>query len=123
MTNKEAQVVNKMIKQIATFNADLEEYYRVSEDDELPNVDCHIVGYDPYDPMEVKVLAHGFYAYSEGFKYTVTVKTNKDGDVEVHGWDDDSYSLKDELDYQRKRLRKAWRVWHSDHPDKELERD
>jgi hypothetical protein len=49
--------------------------------------------------------------------------TRVDGEVVVTGWTDFYDGVKESLAYDRRRLSKGWRVWKSENPDAELERD
>lgn len=97
----------RLVRTIEKFNKELAEYIKVSGDDELPDIDCTLIGFSPVD----------FYAI--------------DGD-EVTDCDGNKYDttdwcsleeLKEALKYDRRRLSKAWRIWKSENPDWELEHD
>lgn len=97
----------RLIRTIEKFNRELAEYIKVSGDDELPDIDSTCIGFSPVDYYEIN------------------------GD-EVTDCDGNTYDttdwcsleeLKEALKYDRRRLSKAWRIWNSENPDAELEKD
>lgn len=60
----------------------------------------------------------GFQATVDDSDYKVEY-VEEDGDIYLIGWK----GLEDDLKYQRRRLNKAWRIFKSENPDAELERD
>lgn len=108
---------------VEAFNADLENYYKISGDRSLPIIEATIYGFDPFEPYAITDIEGGFRAEADGFTYDITVETDEDGEEYVTGWDNGLDTLKDGLAYDRRRLKKAWRIYRSDNPDAELERD
>ena len=102
-----------IINAVNKFNKELNEYYTATGETELYEVDTTIEG-ETY-PVE-------FITYWE-FKDFIRVEL--DGTT----WkieDEDSWEMDDFLDtlrYYRRRLRKSWRVWKSENPDAELEKE
>lgn len=107
--------IKKVIRKVEKFNADLEAYAKVAGDYELPETECSIEG------------------FSEVGKYTYEVSGNetsilvKDGDGNEFDIYDDECVAYDEYEeaikYDRRRLGMAWRIWKSENPDAELEKD
>lgn len=103
--------INSITKTIEKFNADYAAYTAETGETELPNVDCTLIGTEPAEPYTYKVLKTRVKVTDcDGFEYTITDET----ELQV---------VKDSLNYDRRRLNKAWRIWRSDNPDRELERD
>lgn len=115
----------KSIKRaIAKFNAELEEYHKVAGDYELPLIECTIIGTEELLPYEITdETERGFTCNADGYDYKITLCEDEDGEEYIDGWDNGYDALKDTIAYDRRRLRKAWRVWKSENPDAELERD
>lgn len=60
----------------------------------------------------------GFRAYVDDLE-TAVVYVEEEGEIFLSGWEE----LEDDIKYQRRRLNKAWRIFKSENPDAELERD
>lgn len=105
-------------RKIAKFNEDLARYVKTTESNEVPDIDCTIIGTSPMNPIEVKEIRKGISYADDGFWQDITIESEC-GEYWLSGEDE----LDDVLKYNRRRLRKGWRVWHSDNPDKELETD
>lgn len=105
-------------RKIAKFNEELERYVKTTESNEVPDIDCTIIGTSPMNPIEVKEIRKGISYADDGFWQDITIESEC-GEYWLSGEDE----LDDLLKYNRRRLRKGWRVWHSDNPDKELETD
>ena len=114
--------LNRYRQQVEKFNVDLAEYVKVTGSNDLPLIDSTIVGYEPLEPYEVKDRKNGFDVIADGTTMQVRVK-KIDGELEVVGWSDYYDGVKESLAYDRKRLSKGWRVWRSENPDAELEKD
>lgn len=111
-------------KAIAKFNAELEEYHKVAGDYNLPEIDTTIIGYSELTPYEITdETERGFTCIADGFGYVIGYVEDEDGEEYISGWDDGYNNLKDSIAYDRRRIRKAWRVWRSENPDYELEKD
>ena len=92
-------------------SSDLEAYFEANGERDLPLIDCTVIGYAPAYLYEVKVNKTSVKVTDcDGMEYTV--KTEADLD-----------EVKEAIKYDRRRLAKAWRVFKSDNPDWELERD
>lgn len=112
---------DKYKKKVLKFNADLEEYYKVSGSRELPIIDCTIIGYDSFEPYEIHDTPTGFKVDVDGIGIEITA-TEEDGVVYIDGWDNGYDNLKESIQFDRRRLRKAWKIWRAENPDEELEK-
>lgn len=108
-------------KKVLKFNADLEEYYNVSESRELPIIECSLIGFEPFEPYEIEDTPTGFKVNADGIIIEITA-IEEDGEIYIDGWDNGYDSLKDSIAYDRKRLKKAWKIWKSENPDAEIEK-
>lgn len=104
----------KIIKKARALEDELNKYYKETDGCEVPDVDTTIIG------------SGGTIHYT--FTDKEVVRTEKDSRSNYV----DSYKisepwqieeLNDQLAYDRRRLRKGWRVWKSENPDAELARD
>lgn len=122
--NKTAErKMNRVIKAIEKFNADLQSYIDATESNDLPVIGTTVIGdYDPLDPATIEVLKTKVRVELDGWRYELR-PVCEDGDWEIDGWDNYYDGLKQDITYQRARLRKAWRIWKSENPDLEEERD
>lgn len=94
-----------LTKSIDKFNADLEAYFEANGERGT------VIGYAPAYLYEVKVNKTSVKVSDcDGMEYTVKTETDLD-------------EVKEAIKYDRRRLAKAWRVFKSDNPDWELERD
>ena len=114
--------LNRYCKQVEQFNADLAEYVKVTGSNDVPLIDSTVIGYDPLEPYEIKDRKNGFDVIADGIKMKVRA-TRVCGEIEVTGWTDFYDGVRESLAYDRRRLSKGWRVWKSENPDAELERD
>lgn len=97
----------RLVRTIEKFNRELAEYQRVSGDKELPYIDCTINGYSVVN------------------QYVINGDEVIDGDgihYDVNDYESVEY-LYDAIKYDRRRLSKAWRIWKSENPDAEIEKD
>jgi len=106
-----ATQLKRLARKIDKFNEKLAEYFNTSGEKELPSVDCTAVSIDTVD----------YYRY-ELLKTKLKV-TDCDGDKYDVVTEYDAWQLRDSLRYDNRRLAKAWRMWKSENPDAELERD
>lgn len=107
--------INRVIKMVERFNADLDAYAAVSGEYELPEIDSTIIGYSVVNKYTYKVSKNGTAIKvldCDGIEFDIPV-------IESVAYDE----LKEALKYDRRRLSKAWRVWKSENPDSELEKD
>ena len=107
----QASQLRRLAKKIDKFNQKLAEYFETSGEKYLPSVDSTAVSIDPVD----------YYGY-ELLKTKIKV-TDCDGDKYDVVTDYDADQLIEGLRYDNRRLAKAWRIWKSENPDAELERD
>lgn len=103
--------INAITKRIDKFNADFEEFVRVNGESELPTIDSTVIGYDPAQAYTYKVLK------------TRVIVTDCDGDKYTVTDEFDLEELNEAIKYDKRRLSKAWRVFKSENPDMELEKD
>ena len=105
------QQIKSLTKAIDKLNADYAAYVKETEETELPEIDTTCIGWSPVEPYTYKELKTKF---------------------KVTDFDSNEYSIEDEWDldevkmsimYDRRRLKKAWRIWKSENPDWELEHD
>ena len=103
--------IKSLTKSIDKFNADLAAYFKASEDESLPYIDCTVIGYSTAKPYAAKVYKHIIRVTdTDGEEYTIKNEYDLD-------------EVKQAIAYDRRRLNKAWRVWRSENPDVELEKD
>lgn len=119
MTYESQKQIERMIKVVERFNADLEKYYKETDSHELPIIECTIEGYEELYPADIQRTENGFDCNLDGYVNHIEVVV-EDGEEYIRGWEDWGDGLKDGIAYERKRLRKAWRIWHSENPDAEL---
>ena len=105
-------------RKIEKYNADLAEYVKVTGDNEVPEIDCSIIGTSPMEPIEMKETENGLAYAEDNWWEEITVKESE-GEYWLAGDDE----LDDLLRYNRRRLRKGRRVFGSSDPDIELEKD
>lgn len=105
-------------RKIEKFNCQLNEYISITGDDEVPDIDCSIIGTSPMSPIKTKEIRNGLAYTDDGWWEEITVE-KEDGEYWLSGEEE----LDDLLKYNRRRLRKGYRVWKSDNPDKEMEDD
>lgn len=121
MTYETTKAIERMIKVVERFNVDLTKFYNETGEHELPIIECTIEGYEELDPAEITRTENGFDCDLDGYTNHIEVVV-EDGEEYITGWDEYGDGLKDGIAYERKRLRKAWKVWHSENPDLELGR-
>lgn len=105
-------------RKIEKFNAELAAYVKMTESNEVPDIDSTVIGTSPMNPIEIKETKNGLGYADDGLWEEITIE-RECGEYWLSGEDE----LDDLLKYNRRRLRKGIRVWKSDNPDKELERD
>lgn len=105
-------------RKIEKYNTELAEYVEVTGDNEVPDIDCTVIGTSPMEPIEFKETENGLAYADENWWEEITVE-EECGEYWVSGEDE----LDDLLRYNRRRLRKGRRVFGSCEPDIELERD
>ena len=107
----QAQQLKRLVRKIDRFNKDLSEYFKTTGEKELPSVDSTYISLDPVDLYKYEVLK------------TKLKVTDCDGDSFDVANDYQAYELEEGLRYDKRRLAKAWRIWKSENPDAELEKD
>lgn len=124
LTKRELRKLNTLKNKVAKLNNDLKEYFDTCREMSLPNIECTCIGYSPMglvDTQDIKDKdgnVFGFRAYVDDLE-TAVVYVEEEGEIFLSGWEE----LEDDLKYQRRRLNKAWRIFKSENPDAELERD
>lgn len=107
-------------RKIDKFNKDLKEYVNATESDLVPEIDSTIIGYSSMFPIKVEETYKGIrYTEDDGAFWKDIEVVCEDAELWLSG----EAELDDLLAYNRRRLRKGWRVWKSDNPDVELEKD
>lgn len=99
---------------VARLNEELNEYYKATDNAEVYDIDTTIIG------------SGGHITYT--LYKTVIKREESDGDSVFKdsfrvGSEWEMEELKDQIIHDRKRLRKSWKVWKSENPDAELERE
>ena len=105
-------------RKIEKFNTDLRDYIEVTGSDEVPEIDCTVIGTSPMDPIQIKETEDGLAYADENWWEEIKVEEEA-GEYWLSGEDE----LNDLLSYNRRRLRKGRRVFASSDPDAELEKD
>lgn len=112
----------KYRKEVEDFNAEIEAYAKMTGDYDVPEIDSTVIGYDKLIPYTITERANGFRVTTDGNTYTVKAVCIN-GEWETVGWHNYLDGLKEQIKYDRRRLNKGIRVWKSENPDAELERD
>ena len=105
-------------RKIEKFNTDLAEYVKMTGDNEVPDIECTVIGTSPMNPIEFKDTKDGIAYCDDGWWEEIRVESEC-GEYWLSGEDE----LDDLLKFYHRRLRKGRRVWLSENPDAELERD
>ncbi len=104
----------KIIEKARSFERDLREYYNKTDNCEVPDIETTVIGSGGIIHYEVRDRE--------------VVRTEKDSRTSfTDSWPiSDPWAMEelyDQITYDRRRLRKGWRVWRSENPDLELEKD
>ena len=124
LTKRELNKLNTRKAKVTKLNNDLREYFDISGEMSLPDIECTCIGYSAMGMVEANDIKDkegnviGFQATVDDLDYKVEY-VEEDGDIYLIGWEE----LEDDLKYQRRRLNKAWRIFKAENPDAELERD
>ena len=110
--------IARIRRKIEKYNRELADYVKLTGDNEVPDIDCTIIGTSPMEPIEMKETKNGIGYADDGWWEEITVEYEC-GEYWLSG----EYDLDDLLKYNRRRLRKGIRVWKSENPDAEMERD
>lgn len=105
-------------RKIEKYNKELADYIALTESDEVPDIECTIIGTSPMSAIKLKEIAYGLAYRDDGLWEEITIESEC-GEYWLSGEDE----LDDLLKYNRRRLRKGIRVWKSENPDAELEKD
>ena len=105
-------------RKIEKYNKELAAHVKMVGSNEVPDIDCTVIGYSPMEPLEIKELPNGLAYCDDGWWEEITIE-HECGEYWLSGEDE----LNDLLKYNRRRLRKGRRVWLSSDPDAELEKD
>ena len=105
-------------RKIEKFNSDLAAYVEMTGDNEVPDIECTVIGTSPMNPIEFKETKNGLGYADDGWWEEITIEQEM-GEFWLSGEDE----LDDLLKYNRRRLRKGVRVWKSENPDAELEKE
>lgn len=121
VSKKALNLLAKYRKQVEDFNAEIEAYAKMTGDYDVPEIDSTVIGFSPLVPYEIKERVNGFKVTTDGNVFTVKAVCIN-GEWETVGW---HYldGLKAQIAFDRRRLRKGIRVWKSENPDAELEKD
>lgn len=109
----------KCRRKIEKYNKELADYVLMTESNEVPDIDSTVIGTSPMQSIEIKETKNGFKYSDDGCWWQSISIEFEDGEVWVDGEDE----LDDMLRYNRRRIRKGIRVWKSENPDAELEKD
>ena len=124
LTKRELSKLNTLKNKVAKLNNDLREYFDTCGEMSLPDIECTWIGYRPMGLVDTQDIKDedgnviGFQATVDDLDYKVEY-VEEDGDIYLIGWEE----LEDDIKCQRRRLNKAWRIFKSENPDAELERD
>lgn len=114
--------LKRLKKELEKFNAELEQFYAETGERELPEVDTTILGeFVNVEPYKVKEYGYGLRVEADGFTWKVK-EIRMDDETWLTDWETCD-GLRWDLQENRKRLRKGWRVWRSGNPDAELEKE
>ena len=105
-------------RKIEKYNKELADYIKMTGDNEVPDIDSTIIGTSPMNPITIKETRTGI-AYCDDGAWGEVRVASECGEYWLSGEDE----LDDLLKYNRRRLRKGIRVWKSENPDSELEKD
>jgi hypothetical protein len=99
---------------VAKFNSELNEYYTATDNAEVLDIETTIIGSGGHIKYTLfkTVIRRDEYDGRSVFKDTF--KLDRESEVE---------ELLDQIRHDRKRLRKSWKVWKSENPDLEMERE
>lgn len=105
LTKRELNKLNTRKAKVTKLNNDLREYFDISGEMSLPDIECTCIGYSPMGMIETNDIKDkegniiGFQATVDDLDYKVEY-VEEDGDIYLIGWK----GLEDDLKYQRRRL-------------------
>ena len=105
-------------RKIERYNKELADYVALTGDCEVPDIDCTVIGTSPMEPIQLKETANGLAYADDNWWEEITIE-KECGEYWLSGEDE----LDDLLKYNRRRLRKGIRVWKSENPDAEMEKE
>lgn len=109
-------------KQLEKFNKDLNEYYTETGETELYEVDTTVIGETSIiEPFVVREFGYGL-RVENGNDVWRLKEHNYEGEWWIEDWEGVD-GLKGYLQYYRRMLNKSWRIWRSENPDTELEKE
>lgn len=116
------RVIESLKRRITKFNDVLADYYKETENSEVPDIEINVIGSCSYiEPYQItNETSKGFDVVCDGFIYEIRVEYLEEYDEEyVSGVED----VDEQIKWDKRRIKKGLRVWHSENPDKELEID
>lgn len=132
MTKRLFNQLERYRNQVAKFNEELEEFYIKTDDNKLPIIDSTIIGFEELPLAVITEIGYfdnedkyGFQVEWETETYEVCIISDEDDRniLYVDGWDNWLDGLYETLKYNKRRLKKAIRIWESENPDAELEKE
>lgn len=118
--------IKTLVNNIDKFNKMLADAIaEMDGDNEFVEVGTTIVEFSPISPIEYKVDGESIHIEFDGEKYTLTYEEEFDECIDRNGdfsFYDDNYVMDGIREY-KKRIRKSLKVWRSENPDAELEKD
>ena len=99
---------------VARFNDELNEYYEATDNEKIYDIDTTIIGSGGHIKYTLFKTVIRRDEYDGRTVFKDTFKLDREFEVE---------ELLYQIRYDRKRLRKSWKVWKSENPDVELERE
>ena len=107
-----AQSISNKVK---AFQRELARYYEATDYQDLLEVDTTIIGWGGnVSYTELKTVSYRTEVERDGHKFEERFRLRSPMDV---------MDLEEQLKHDRRRLGKSWRVWKSENPDQELEKD
>lgn len=103
-----------VISKVKKLQKDLDEYYKTTGDHEgVPDIESTCIEFSEirYEVQKRKVVRRERYHADRTFNDTY--KLNNEFQMD---------ELEEQVKYDRRRLKKGWRIWKSENPDAELER-
>lgn len=110
--------IERCIKKAQKFNERLKKYVDETGDDELPEIDSTCLSYSKLIPYTWERTENGIVFDCDDYKVNIEAQLDED-EWWLSGVEEFEYCIK----YDDRRIRKAWRLWESEDPDKELEKD
>lgn len=99
---------------VARFNSELNEYYTATDNSEVLDIETTIIGSGGHIKYTLFKTLIRRDEYNGGSVFKDSFRLNSEYEVE---------ELLDQIRFDRRRLRKSWKVWKSENPDLEMERE